>query len=149
DPASCKRGDRLGNRHQALLAHRIETNLTRWHRDRMTVLNPKDDPLVGAGRREARVAIRGPRVGVMGGRERAIDTAAIVGGGSSACIAERIERVFDDVVPGCADDVEKQLTAEFGKAEAVADFAAIEDDCTSSRSAALGPLGEDLAIRGE
>src|SRR5271165_5121696 len=115
----------------------------------MAVLKPEHDSLAGAGRGEAGIAVCGPSVRVMSGGERAVGIGTITAGDLGAGIAEYVEGVFDDVVPGRSDDVEKQLTAEFGEAEAVADFAAIQDDRAPSRSTAFAPFGEDLTITGE
>ena len=103
----------------------------------------------GAGRGKPRVAICGPSVGVVRRGERAIGAVTIAAGDVGAGIAKCIEGVFDDVVPGRSDDVNEQLTAEFGEAKRFADFAAVEDDHAPGRSAALAPLGEDPAITGE
>ena len=64
-------------------------------------------------------------------------------------IAERVESIFDDIVPGRADDVDEELTAEFGKPEASPDFAAVENDHISPPIRSLAPLCKDLAITGE
>jgi len=53
---------------------------------------------------------------------------------------ERVEGIFYDIVSGRADDVEKELAAKFGQAEARPDFATVENDRTSRRSEALATI---------
>ena len=62
-------------------------------------------------------------------------------------VAKDVERVFDDVVPGRADDVHEQLAGKFGQPEAGADLAAVEDDARRPGAAVLAPLGEPLPCR--
>ncbi len=58
-------------------------------------------------------------------------------------IREGVERVFDDVVPGGADDMEKELAREGGQAEPGADGAAVEHDGAEAGRRRLAPFGED------
>ncbi len=108
----------------------------------MAVLDPQHDVLAGRGRRQPGVAVGRPRIGVMGSRQRPV--AAI--GGVGAAIAEGVERVFDDVMPGRADDVQEQLAAKFRQAKARADLAAVEHDACGLTAAAFAPFGQDLAV---
>src|SRR5215831_20007342 len=112
----------------------------------MAVLNPEHDPLAGSGCRKPCIAVRGPRVRIMRGRQRASGLLLGTAGNIRAGLADRVEGVFDDVVPGGSNDVEKQLTAKFRETEAGANLAAIENDRTCFRSTALAPFGEDFAI---
>ena len=62
------------------------------------------------------------------------------------CPAKGVERVFDDVVTGRADDMQEQLAGEFGQTKARADLAAVDHDRAGCRPAALAPFGEDFAV---
>ena len=63
--------------------------------------------------------------------------------------SENVERIFDDVVPGRADDVQKKLPAKLGQSKPLADLPTVENDGACGRLAALGPLGQDLATLGK
>ena len=79
--------------------------------DRMTVLEPQHDLLARGWRRQAGVAVSRPGIGVMGRRKRAVTATE----GPGAALAEDVESIFDDVVPGGADDMQEQLAAESGR----------------------------------
>src|ERR1700730_5045639 len=144
-----KRCNQLGDRYDLLLPHRVEADPSGRNRNGMAVLEPQHDLLAGGRCRKAGVAVRRPCVRVMRARKRPICPGAIAASKINAGIAERVEGIFYDIVSGCADDVEKQLTAEFGQAEASPDFTAVENDRLSRRSEALAPLCEDLTITGK
>ncbi len=63
--------------------------------------------------------------------------------------AERIERVFHDVVARGADRVHEQLAGEGRESEARADLAAVEHDGAEHRRHRLVPLRKRLAVRVE
>src|SRR5271169_5109023 len=108
----------------------------------MTVLNPEYNLLAWRGRREARIAVRWPRIGVVCRGKRSIAAVRRIG----TVVAEDVEGVLDDIVPGRSDRMEKQLAAEFGQAEARANFAAVENDCAGSRPALCAPLGKNCTV---
>ncbi len=64
-------------------------------------------------------------------------------------IAEGIECVFDDIVPGRADDMEEELAGEFRQGETGADLAAVEHDTGGTAQFAEGdcllPFRQHLA----
>src|SRR5437762_10817103 len=133
DRAAGKRTDRLRDRDGGLLAHRVERDRPRRDRGRVAVLDPEDDPLARAGRRQASVAVRRPGIGVMGARERPV--ACVTG------LAIGVERVLDDVVPGRAGDMDEELPGELAEPELLAYPAAVDRNRTALAGTALSPFG--------
>ena len=132
--------DPVGDRHDVLLAHRGEADGTRRDRDRMAVLDPQHELLARGGSGKAGVPVGGPGVGVMRAGEGAVPAAF-----GPAGLVENVERVFDDVVPGRADDVQKKLSAKAGQSKPLAYLPTVENDGACGRLAALGPFGQNLA----
>src|SRR5271157_1757250 len=64
-------------------------------------------------------------------------------------IAEGVEGIFYNIVPGRSGDMQEELTTEFGQTKTGADFAAVEDDSAFRRPDAFAPLGENRAISGK
>src|SRR2546423_13545176 len=104
----------------------------------MAVLDPKDDPLAGSRRRETGVAVGRPGVRVMRAGQRAVL--------DGARLAVGIERVFNDIVPGRADDMDEQLAGKIDEPESRAHLLAVDRDRAGGITVALLPLGEDLAV---
>ena len=128
-------------RHDALLTHRIEADGARRE------LGPDgcSGPTARYVRREP--ARGGRHTGRRARRWRRACTTSVTPCRVSAIrVAEGIERVFDDVVPGRADDVQKKLTTEFRQAEALAYLAAVENDGARRGVATLAPFGQHAAI---
>ena len=104
----------------------------------MAILDPEDDPLAGSGRGQAGIAVGRPGIGVMGARERPV--------ARTARLTKGVERVFDDVVAGRADDMDEELTGKLAEAELLAHPAAVDRDRAALVAAAFGPFGDHLAI---
>ena len=138
DRAARKRADRLGNRRAFFLAHRIERDCACRDRRRVAVLHPQDDALPWGRGRQAGVAVGGPCIGVVGAGQGAVY--------DKAALAKGVEGVFDDIVPGCARDMDKELPGEIAELEARAHLAAIDRQRSDCVSGALAPFGDDLAI---
>ena len=94
--------------------------------------------LIGGGGRQAGVAVGGPCIGVVGAGQGAVY--------DKAALAKGVEGVFDDIVPGCARDMDKELPGEIAELEARAHLAAIDRQRSDCVSGALAPFGDDLAI---
>ena len=113
-----------------LAAHEVEAEAAGRDRRRMAVLDPEQDPLVGARRRQAGVVVGGPGVGVVGaGQHRRL-------------VAVGVERVLYHVVAGDAGDVEEELAGEGAQAETPAHLGAVDHDRRARARQAVLPLRE-------
>src|SRR5436190_21031504 len=63
-----------------------------------------------------------------------------------AGLAKGIERVFDDVVPGGAGDMDEQLPGKIAEAELLAHLPAVDRQRSDPGAAAFAPFGDDRAI---
>src|SRR5436305_4385559 len=62
---------------------------------------------------------------------------------------ENVERIFDDVVPGRADDVQKKLSAKFRKPKSLPNFPTVENDRARGVLTVLAPFGQYAAVAGK
>src|ERR1700719_2876376 len=99
DSARGERRDRIAEGHNALLTHRNETDGAWRDRHRVAVLDPSQYPLAGSGWRETGVWVGSTSVVVMRAGKRSEPLSV-----GRAVPVEKIERIFDDVVPGRADN---------------------------------------------
>ncbi len=60
--------------------------------------------------------------------------------------AEDVERVFDHIVAGSADDMDEQLPGKIAEPKALAHLSAVDRNRARPITAGLAPLGDDLAI---
>jgi hypothetical protein len=100
----------------------------------MTILDPQDYALARRRRRQPSVAVGRPGIRVMRAGKSAIRLAA--------GIAEHVERVFDDVMPGRSDNMEEKLTGEVAGREPPAHIAAVNRDRGPGFAALLAPFGD-------
>src|ERR1700752_256055 len=63
--------------------------------------------------------------------------------------AEDVEPIFDDVVPGRADDVQKKLSAKLRKPKALPNFPTVENDRARGLLALVAPFGQPAAVAGK
>src|ERR1700746_3680670 len=66
-----------------------------------------------------------------------------------AVLVENVECVFDDVVPGCAGNVQKELSTKLRQSKPLAYFPTVENDGARRRLTVLAPFGQDPAVIGE
>ena len=62
---------------------------------------------------------------------------------------ENVERIFDDVVPGRADNVQKELSAKLRQSKPLAYFPTVENDGARGWLTVLAPFGQNPAVIGE
>src|ERR1051326_2538412 len=135
DGAARKRADRLGDRGEFLLAHRVEPDRARWDRRGMAVLYPQEDALPRGGRRHAGIAVRRPGIGIVRTGERAVR------GGPA--LAKGVEGVFYDIVPRRARNMDKELSSEITELESRAHLSAVDRQRGHRVSGALAPFRDD------
>ena len=104
DRAAGERPERLGQRDDALLAHRVEPDRAGRDRRRMAVLHPQDHALAGCRRRQPGIAIGRPGIRVVRAGQRAVRLAS--------GIAEHVERIFDDSCPAAPTMCRKSWPAK-------------------------------------
>src|SRR5579884_2950017 len=120
DDAAGERADRTVDRRTHFFAHRMQAQRAGRDRAGMAVLHPQQHALFRRRRRQPGIALGGPGIGVVGAGQHAIARLALV--------AENVEGILDDIVPGGAGNVQEQLACEVAEAETGADIAAVDDE---------------------
>src|SRR5689334_21896632 len=139
-----KGGNRVLNSRDVLLPHRSEPDRVGRDFDGMAVLDPKQHSFPAGRSGQAGISVGRPGVGIM--RARQCTAAATL---RRVDVAENVQRVFDDVVPGGAYDMEKKLPTKLGQSKSLAYIAAVEDDGPCAGRAALVPFSQHPAASGE
>ena len=136
DRPAGERTERLGQRDDALFAHRVEPDRAGRYRRRMAVLHPQDDALARRRRRQPGIPVGRPGIRVV--RRGKSDVPLAAG------IAEHVERVFHDVMPGRPGNVQEKLAGEVAGRESGSHIAAVDRDRGPGVAAILAPFGDDF-----